>query len=252
MTEALVSIGVAGALGPAAIARIATAVEAAGFHALWVNDTPDGDSLAALAAAAETTTTLTLATGVIPVDRRSARDIAEAARGLPADRVALGIGSGSSPVGALARVRDAVAELEDSTALRVLVGGLGPKMRALAATDADGVILNWLTPDTAAAQADEAHAAGGPAVLYVRTALDPAARERLHAETARYASYPNYAANFARLGIAAGDTVLDPGTFATGIRRYRPAVDDVVLRAIVRGDGADDHLRFVEQAAALI
>ena len=85
---ASVSIGVAGALGPAAIASIAVAVEAAGFHALWVNDTPGADSLAAIGAAAAATDRLVLATGVVPVDRRPAAEILAAARDLGADVLA--------------------------------------------------------------------------------------------------------------------------------------------------------------------
>jgi len=249
MTSGLVSLGVAGALGPDAIARIAPAAEAAGFHALWVNDTPGGDSLAALAAAAEVTRSLTLATGVIPLDRRPAGGIVEAVRGLPQDRVVLCVGSGGARAGALALVRDAAAELRAATSARILVGALGPRMRALAASDADGPLLSWLTPDIAAAQAAEARAAGGAAVLYVRTAPEPDAQERLAGEAARYASYPNYAANFARLGIAAADTVLGPDAFAAGLARYRAAVDEVVLRAITPTDDVDAYLRFIAQAA---
>lgn len=248
---ALVSIGVAGALGPDAIARIAPEVEAAGLHALWVNDTPDGDALAALAAAARTTATLTLATGVVPVDRRPVAEIARAARHLPHDRLVLGIGSGHARAGALARVRDAVGQLRQHTRARVIVGALGPKMRTLAARDADGPLLSWLTPAAARMQAADAHREGGHAhvALYVRTALDPAARSRLEEETDRYAGFPNYAANFARLDIAAADTVLTPDGFATGIRDYRDAVDEVVLRAITPGDDVADYAAFIEQAA---
>ncbi|MFV0319973.1 MAG: LLM class flavin-dependent oxidoreductase [Microbacterium sp.] len=250
----LLSLGIAGALGPDAIARLAPTVEAAGFHALWVNDTPGADSLAALAAAARTTTTLTLATGVVPVDRRSTSEIAAQARDVPQGRLVLGIGSGQSRTGALARVRAAIAELREHTSARILVGALGPKMRALAARDAGGPLLSWLTPAVAAAQADEARAQGThPHVaLYVRTALDEAALGRLEKEAAQYAGYPNYAANFARLGFTAADTVLIPEAFATGIQSYRDAVDEVVLRAIVPGDDLADYERFVEQAAAVL
>src|SRR5690606_1702741 len=154
---ALVSIGVAGAIGPETIARIAPAVEAAGFHALWVNDTPDGDALAGIAAAARVTATLTLGTGVIPVDRRSVAEIVHAARHLPQDRLGLGMGSGTARTGALSRTRQAVAELREHTSARVLVGALGPKMRTLATRDADGPLLSWLTPAAARVQAAEAH-----------------------------------------------------------------------------------------------
>ncbi|HET8927271.1 MAG TPA: LLM class flavin-dependent oxidoreductase [Microbacterium sp.] len=248
---ALVSIGVAGALGPDAIAKIAPAAEAAGFHALWVNDTPGGDSLAALAAAARTTATLTLATGVIPVDRRPAAEIARAARHLPHDRLVLGIGSGHARSGALARVREAVAELREHTRARVLVGALGPKMRELAARDADGPLLSWLTPAAARVQSGEAHLdnADVHVALYVRAAVDPAATARLKDETGRYAGFPNYAANFARLDISAADTVLTPDGFTTGIRDYRSAVDEVVLRAITPDDEVADYAAFIEQAA---
>jgi hypothetical protein len=253
MTDARVSIGVAGLLGPDAISRIAPAVEAAGFHALWVNDTPSGDALAALAAAAAVTERLVLATGVIAVDRRPVESLTEAISALPADRLVLGIGSGQARVGALALVKDAAVRLRAQTSARVLVGALGPRMREVAVTAGQGPLLSWLTPDIAAAQAREAHgvAADAHVALYVRTALDAAAGPRLQAEVDRYASYPNYRANFDRLGISAAGTVLDVRTFAAGIPAYREAVDEVVLRAIVAGDDVEDYVSFVETAARL-
>ena len=75
--RSLVSIGIAASLGPEVAAEVARAVEAAGFHALWVNDTPGADSLAVLDAAARATTRLSLAVGVLPVDRRPPAHIAE-------------------------------------------------------------------------------------------------------------------------------------------------------------------------------
>lgn len=177
-------------------AALAPAVEAAGFASLWVNDTPGADALAVLDAAAAVTTTLTLATGVIPVDRRSAASIARdvRARDLPADRLVLGIGAGQTREGALRLVGNAASALRDQLAARVVVGALGPKMRHLAAAEADGPLLSWLTPEIARTQASEAHAiaAGTHLTLYIRAALDPGATARLHEETARYASYPAY------------------------------------------------------------
>ncbi|MET0783994.1 MAG: LLM class flavin-dependent oxidoreductase, partial [Leifsonia flava] len=81
-TPALVSLGLAGVLDRAAIRELAVAAEAAGLHALWLNDTPDGEALAGLAAAAEVTDRLVLATGVIPFDRWPASVIAERVRDL--------------------------------------------------------------------------------------------------------------------------------------------------------------------------
>lgn len=251
---AALSIGVAGALGPERIARIAASVEASGFHALWVNDTPGGDSLAALAAAADATENLVLATGIVPVDRRPAAQIAAEVASLPQDRLVLGIGSGATRTGILDVMRGAIADLRRDTEATIVLGALGPKMRRLAARDADGPLLSWLTPDAARDQASQAHAVddSARATLYVRTALDPRAVARLREEAARYGSYPQYAANFARLGVAPDATVAAPQDAAARIAAYRSAVDEVVLRAMTPGDDDADYLRFVEQAAELL
>ena len=254
MTGAL-SIGVAAAVGPALAARLAPVVETAGLHALWVNDTPGHDALEVLAAAARETEALVLATGVLPVDRRGPDEILDriAALGLPEERLVLGIGSGARREGALSLVTDAAADLQTGTRARVVVGALGPKMRARGAEASDGVLLSWLTPDVAARQAAEAHsiAPRAHAALYVRAALDAGAVARLEEETARYASYPAYAANFARLAMEPSATVVAPDGADARIAAYRAAVDEVVLRAITAHDEADDYARFVEAAAAL-
>jgi alkanesulfonate monooxygenase SsuD/methylene tetrahydromethanopterin reductase-like flavin-dependent oxidoreductase (luciferase family) len=253
--SARVSIGIAAAAGAELAAALAPEVERAGFHALWVNDTPGSDALEVLAAAAEVTENLVLATGVLPIDRRTPAAILDRvdALRLPTDRLVLGIGSGSGgAVGALARVGDAAAALRAASDSRVVVGALGPKMRRLAVEASDGVLLSWLTPQAARGQADAAHAVAptAHAALYVRAATDPAATARLDDEARRYAGYPSYAANFARLGIAAADTVLRPDGFAARLGAYRAATDEVVLRAIVAGDDADDYGAFVTSAAS--
>ncbi|WP_314454677.1 LLM class flavin-dependent oxidoreductase [uncultured Microbacterium sp.] len=256
MTRGAVSLGLAGSLGPDAIARIAPAVENAGFHTLWVNDTPDGDALAALAAAARVTERLHLATGVVPVDRRPADVIATevASLGLPLDRLTLGVGSGVAKEGALARVRQAIEVLHDAGIPRVVVGALGPKMRRTGAERAEGVLLNWVPPTEARAQADAAHAISPAAhvAVYVRTAIVPAARERLDAETARYASFPNYAANFRRMGVDAADTTIrDVDELGGSLEAYTAAADEIVLRAVVPDDTVEAYLDFVGRAAPL-
>lgn len=252
-----VSIGLAGALGPDLVSRAAVAVEASGFDTLWVNDTPDGDALTALAAAARETTRLRLATGVVPVDRRPAADLAAAAgdTGISPDRLTLGIGSGATRRGALELVREAVDILRTPDGPAVVVGALGPRMRRLAAERSDGFVLNWLSPDKAAVQAGELREAAPAArtILYVRTALHPSASARLAAEAARYASFPHYAANFARLGLDVSDTVID-GEEALRARlpEYRAAVDDVVLRAITPDDSPEAYLDFIRRAASAL
>ncbi|MHA7987314.1 LLM class flavin-dependent oxidoreductase [Rathayibacter sp. CAU 1779] len=256
MVLADVSIGMAGTLGPEAIGRLAPTVEAGGFASLWVNDTPGGDSLAVLAAASDATQRLTLSTGVIPVDRRSPEQILAGIRSseLPESRLRIGIGAGQRKQGGLALVGDAVVELQSASQAEVLVGALGPRMRRLGAESADGILLSWLTPRLAREQADEAHEVTPDAhvALYVRAAIDRDAAARLAEEARRYAGYPTYSANFARLGIRAEETVLDPAAFTDRLAEYREAVDEVVLRAITPGDTVDDYTRFAEQVAGLL
>ena len=238
----------------ALIRAIAPRIEAAGFHALWLNDTPAGDALTGLAAAAAVTSTLVLATGVLAFDRRPADKIAAsvARLGLPRDRLVLGVGSGSARK-PLDLVTAQLAELRALIDVPIVLGALGPKMRALGARTADGVLLSWLTPAAAAAAVDDAHresdavAQSRPRVaIYARTAVDPAAQGRLDAESAAYGSYPNYAANFARLGIAASDTTIGPSDVGIRVDAYLESVDELVLRAITPSGTVDDLLRFVE------
>ncbi|GAA1940680.1 hypothetical protein GCM10009775_35710 [Microbacterium aoyamense] len=247
MTASL-SIGIAAAAGPDAAVVLAPVLEQRGFHALWVNDTPGADALAVLAAAASVTDRLVLATGVLPVDRRSSDEILAQIDGLalPTDRLVLGIGAGQTAHGALDRVRTAATGLRERTPARIVVGALGPKMRQLGAEDSDGVLLSWLPQDIAADQAAQAHdlTPGTHVALYVRTAMDTASIPRLHEESARYGSYPAYAANFTRLGIGPLDTVIDPDH--DRLDAYRAGVDEVVLRAITPGDSPADYVRFVE------
>lgn len=247
-----VSIGVPGALEAPVVRELAARVESLGFRGLWINDTPTGDSLAGLAAAAESTSRLVLGTGVIPVDRRPAGEIARGISDLDASRLVIGIGSGGAK-DALSRVAAAVSELKDATTAPVLVGALGPKMRRLAAEKADGALFNWLTPAAAAdamAQLERDASGAVRGVLYARTITEEAARSALEAEAAAYASYPSYAANFERIGATALETTIDHSQLASRVGEYTSVVDELVLRAITPTGSLDDLLRFVETVAA--
>ncbi len=254
-----VSIGVPGALGPDAVRRLAPRLEAAGFAGLWLNDSPEGDSLAGLAAAAEVTEHLRLASGVIPVDRRPAPEIIASIdrTGVPEARLTLGIGSGAIRQHPVDRVREELAALRDGTAAAVAIGALGPRMRALAA-ESDGALLSWLTPAAATEQAaairEAGRRSGGPVprvALYTRTIVDERARDALEAEAAGYAGYPAYARHFERLGVRAIDTTLS-GDVAGGVAAYREAVDELVLRAITPNGTLDELLAFVDRAGELL
>lgn len=244
------SIGLPGATDLGMLRRLAPRIEAAGYRALWLNDTPGGDSLAALAAVAEVTATLGLATGVIPLDRTPAAEIARRATelGLPQGRLRIGVGSGGRRQGGLALLEQGIAELHDVLAAPVLVGALGPRTRALAARMADGILFSWLTPAVATDAMRDLRAAGtGEGVLYARTIANPAAREARDAETARYAGYPQYAAHFAREGIDPAATTIDLSR-PEAVEEYR-AVDELVLRAITASGSEEELVEVIEAGA---
>ena len=88
-----VSIGLPGTTPAEHLRALAPRIERLGFSALWLNDLPNGDSLAGLRIVSAATETLRLATGVIPLDRRPADTLD--LDGLPAGRTTIGIGSRS-------------------------------------------------------------------------------------------------------------------------------------------------------------
>lgn len=244
---ARVSIGLPGVTPSETIAALAPRIERLGFHALWINDNPGGDSLIGVRAAAEVTTTLALGTGVIPLDRRPVASLD--LTGLPTERLTLGIGSGR-PEGGVARVLDGLDELAGLTDARVVVGALGPRMRRIAAEQADGVLLNWLTASAAAeAMADLRRDARGRDVtgsLYVRTIVEGSALPALHAEADRYRTNASYAANFERLGIDPMDATIRR---ADDLAAFTAVVDEVVLRAITPNATPEELSAFVDAAA---
>ena len=252
--------GVAGALPHDIIRALAPAAEAAGYHTFWVNDTPHGDGLAALRAAADVTASIQLGVGVIPLDRQPADVIARRVRELelPQERLLVGIGSGK-PEGGLARVEEGARTLEDALAARVIIGALGPKMCALAGRAAAGVLLNWLTPayvvPSAAVVEAAAERAGRPRpriLGYVRTAYGPGAREVFLQEARRYASFPAYAANFARMGTPAEATAVvgdSPAAIQAGLAAYTSVLDETVVRAITGEESAGAYLALLNAAA---
>ena len=125
-------------------------------------------------------------------------------------------------------------------------------MRRLAAEEADGVLLNWLTPEAGSVTAHELRRDAGErpvrATLYVRTIVDEAARPALDRESARYESVPAYAANFERLGFGAGEaTIAD----AARLGEYVDAdLDEIVLRAMTPSNSLAELEAFVEATAA--
>jgi alkanesulfonate monooxygenase SsuD/methylene tetrahydromethanopterin reductase-like flavin-dependent oxidoreductase (luciferase family) len=251
-------LGVPGDLPADAVRALAEAAEAAGYQTFWTNDTPDGDGLAALQAAADVTETLRLGVGIVPVDRVPPQLVGSriAERGLPVDRLVVGIGAGAAP-GGLRRVRDTVPILRRRFEGPIVIGALGPRMAQLAGTVADGVLLDWQSPRSAAAIVDHvrrgAHDAGRtapPVMGYVFTALGGHGRRELQVEIAHYASVASYAAHFRRAGIDPADACVDARTVVQ-LRRRLAAFDSVLDETVVRAvaDGVAARLQVLHAAA---
>ena len=252
--------GIAGALDHAIAARLAAAAEAAGYQTFWANDTPGGDGLSSLAAAANEAKRIALGVGVIPIDRVPASRIIERVRELelPEERLILGIGSGGLKAGARAAVERAALELRESLTARIVVGALGPRMCEVGGKAAAGVLLNWLTPDympyLAKLTYREAERNGRPRpriAAYVRAALAGPAVDRLRSECERYASYPQYAAHFARMGVQAIETSVygDEKAIQRGLAAFPADADEVVVRAIAADESLEAYLALLQAAA---
>ena len=241
--------GIAAAVPGKLIAPLAEAAEKAGYSTFWVNDTPGADGLQALRQATEATSAIRLGVGVIPLDRRPAEQIAGTVNSaaIPPERLIIGIGAGGAHAGSLALVEQGIVSLRQSTGCRVAIGALGMKMIELSGRIADGVILNWLTPQWADPSVAAAKAAerGSPIEIigYVRTALVES-REALQIEADRYASIPQYARHFERMGVAAIDTCVfgDDMEIGDGLRRFDGVLDETVVRAITSEQSLESYM----------
>jgi alkanesulfonate monooxygenase SsuD/methylene tetrahydromethanopterin reductase-like flavin-dependent oxidoreductase (luciferase family) len=245
-------------VAPEIIRATAREAEALGYSSFWVNHPGSMDGLGALAHAAGDTRRIELGIGVIPLHTREPSSIVEGVKrhALPLDRLLLGVGSPNPE--ALKRVREGVAALRAQLATRLIVAALGPKMCRLAGEVADGVLLNWLTPEHARASADlvraGAAAAKRPApkiFAYVRLAIGEAGRAKLGEEGDRYGAIRAYAANFERMGVKPVETAIavpDPASVPAALARWRGAVDEVVLRAITAVDTVEENLILLRAA----
>jgi alkanesulfonate monooxygenase SsuD/methylene tetrahydromethanopterin reductase-like flavin-dependent oxidoreductase (luciferase family) len=245
------------------LAALTRAGEDAGFDALFLPEVGARDTLATLAALAGETTRLRLGTGVVPLPSRSPALLAIAAATVQersGGRLLLGLGTGPSGPGALDRLRGTVDALREAfaggtgtvegspvrsplplpAAPQVWIAALGPRATALAGEIADGVLLNWCTPERVAVAvqqiAEGARGAGRDpseiaVAVYVRAALAPGSLEGARAMAAEYGSYPAYARQFVTMGIdpddpdavVAGVMLTDRDSAAARLDAYRAA-----------------------------
>jgi 5,10-methylenetetrahydromethanopterin reductase len=219
------------------LVALARGGEELGYRALFLPEVGSRDALAALTGLAGETGDLLLGTGVVPLPSRTPRLLAAAAATVQersGGRLILGVGTGPSGPGALDRLRATVSMLRaalsgrtatppDGAAFRlgliperspeIWVAALGPKAMRLAGEIADGVLLNWCTPERVVRARDElaegaAMAGRDPAAItvgvYVRACLEEDAGAALAAAQAaagEYASYPAYARQFTSMGL---------------------------------------------------
>jgi alkanesulfonate monooxygenase SsuD/methylene tetrahydromethanopterin reductase-like flavin-dependent oxidoreductase (luciferase family) len=254
--------GVVGSLDVTTVREIAKCAEEIGLHSLWFNETPEGDAVERMSAAASVTDRLVLGSGVINVDRKPARMIVQAIRDAQLDesRIGIGIGASAKP-SPLNTVRAATEELRSELSCPIVIGSLGPRMRQLGAEEGNGLLFNWLTPEHAAEttrtmrqQAAEAGNSPVESATYIRTALGEAALERLKSEGAKYSAIPSYAANLKRLGITAMESAVygtSPEEVTEGIAAFDGTVDHAIVRAITATDDVRDYLQLLDALATL-
>jgi len=245
--------------------------EALGYGTVFLPEITGRDTLVALGAVAGETRRLRLGTGIAPMGARIPLLTAMAAAAVQersAGRLVLGLGTGPAAPGSLERLRALIGQLRSLFAgeavdledgprrltllppdpIPIWIAALGPKAVRMAAEVADGVLLNWCTPERVAAarRAIGEHAAAvgrDPADVtvgvYVRGSLvddDEAATLALRTAAGEYASYPAYARQFDAMGLGA-----EARAAVAAYRSGRPLdVPEPLVRAVcLPGDPAE-------------
>jgi len=255
-------LGVAAGLDPEIAAELAKRCESLGYASMWSNDHPGASGLETAAFFHEAAPRLDVGVAVLALDRHDPDSIAAEAdeAGLDPGRLWVGIGAGFTKR-PLAVVRESLPVLR--TALpapaRIVVAAMGPKMCALAGAEADGVFLNWMTPEKAAWARERVHEGAAeagreppPIFGYVRVAVGPDASERLLKEESFYRRlHQGYIRHFEALGAEPGTVGIaasDPREVAGRLATYAESIDHVVVRALA--SAKRDALGAVAEAAA--
>ena len=204
--------------------QVARAAEDIGYEALFVPEIAGREAFASMAGYANATSRLRLGTGVVAMGSRTAATTAMATatvQDLSDGRFVLGIGSG--PNRSLDAVREYVGLVREALAGLSLhprggpppiwLAALGNGMIGLAAESADGVLLNWCTPDRVAEAraliAERAESAGRDpgsitVAVYVRACLgveEVIALSTLREMTGQYAAIPHYLRQLELMGL---------------------------------------------------
>ncbi|HEX2266708.1 MAG TPA: LLM class flavin-dependent oxidoreductase [Actinomycetota bacterium] len=219
--------------------QVVHTAEETGYEAVFVPEIAGREAFATLAALSSATSRMGLGTGVVTVQARSPVTTAMGAatlQELSGGRFVLGLGAGAAPnplraVEEYACVVRAILAGENVTNERlgvsnftlglllerspppIWLAALGDRMMSLAGRIADGVLLNWCTPERVAQARDivdrsATEAGRSPSdvtvAVYVRGCIgveDAVAYDALRAATAQYAAIPHYANQLVQMGL---------------------------------------------------
>ena len=246
------------------VASLARFAEELDYEAIFAPEIAGWEAFTLLTGMATRTERIGLVSGVVPLAARDPQRLAMGAvslQELSAGRFSLGVGSRAS----IERTRALLAELReligsgrgtdwagDPRPTPIYLAALGPRMTELAGESADGVILNWCTPERVAlARAAIPRREGFTLAVYVRACLshvDEHANEALRIAASRYAGMDPYRRQFRDLGIDLSDP--DRVVAATCVRGEREAAlgrlgeyaeagaDVVVVYPVAAGEAA--------------
>jgi probable F420-dependent oxidoreductase len=240
-------------LPAAEFVAVARETEARGYHAAWTGEASGYDAITLMAMIATHTERLHVGSAVLPVQTRTPVVLGQSAatlNHLAPDRVVLGIGLSSKVIvgdwhglsfaPSLQQIREAVQIIRavasgervsfegkfykvknfrltvppPAKPVRVVLAALGPEMLELAGEIADGVVLNWIPPETVPSSIKHLEAGAKKAgrmltdfeiASFIRTCVtdDPAAaREALARDITGYTTVDAYATFFRNAGFA--------------------------------------------------
>src|SRR6266403_904842 len=241
-------------LPPAEFVAVAREAEARGYHAAWTGEAAGCCAISLVAVIASHPERLHVGSAVVPVQTRTPVVLGQSAatlNHLAPDRVVLGIGLSSKVIvgdwhgltfaPSLQQIREAVQVIRmvasgervnfegkfyrvknfrlavppPEKPVRVVLAALGPEMLELAGEIADGVVLNWIPPETVPASIKHLEAGATKAgrtlegfeiASFIRTCVTDdvkAARGALARDITGYAIVDVYAAFFRTVGFAA-------------------------------------------------
>ncbi|MFN2542993.1 MAG: LLM class flavin-dependent oxidoreductase [Actinomycetota bacterium] len=203
------------------LVQVARTVEQTRYEALFVPEIAGREAFSTLAALAPLTETLRLGSGVVPITSRVPFTTAMAAatvQEISDGRFVLGLGAGFER--RLQAMRDYVREVraaqlsfDPGPPPPIWLAALGDGMLRLSGEIADGVLLNWCTPERVAAArrlVDETARDAGRELItvavYVRACIEPdqgRALAALRPQAAQYASIPHYRHQLEAMGLGA-------------------------------------------------